>query len=238
MLIRTADLLDLAQAFPASGTRPVFMEPIFFLVRGSMLEAHRGAMHARVPLCVWARDRVIGWGVWKALPDARHAPETMDLEPALRLVEGWQEPVQTRAVFEARGDRRGYVDALLLGAGDTVQALDVPASGLHALFPRLDLAWAPRAFTGGSPLSQQPFGVSRFNVLLRTQPPEDVRGKLPAKLLRLLGGERPRIAVIPDAWLVEPIRVLPHRDGLALVGDRWWSSFGHSFEPLRESTGS
>lgn len=230
MLIRTADLLDLAQAFPASGTAP-----IFFVVRDSLLEAHRGPMHARVPLCVWARDRVLGWGSLEGVRDSKGAPETMDLERVLYLARSTpREVVQTRAVFAQRGsvDRRGIVDAYLV-TRDNVQAFDVPSTGMRIVCASLDLAWAAREYHGLR--STSPFGVARFNLLLRPDA-EKIGARLPASARRILGnGPAQGTATIPPAWLGTALRALPHRDGLALIGDRWWATFGYNFEPMHES---
>ena len=235
MLIRTADLFDLAQAFPAS----VLGEEdrhgaVFLVVRDSMLEAHRGPVHARVPLCVWARDRVIGWATWKALPDPRHAPETLDVERALFSRAAPAAPVQTRAIFTQRGDRRGYVDAFLVAQDDKAQSLDVPPLGMRLRCEQLDLAWAERGgATGANP---PPFGVTRFNLVLRTQVAPREQGKVTRSVARLLGdGLRRGTATIPAAWLADAIHVLPHRDGLALLGRCWWADLGSPSQLLSGS---
>ena len=238
MLIRSADLLDLAQAFPVPASRRpsawVAEGPIFLLVRGSMLEAHRGPMHARVPLCVWARDRVIGWVVWKALPDPQHAPETLDVEQTFVCVDAQPTPVQTRAVFQhRRTDRRGYVDAYMIAGTHPMQPLDVPPAGVRIVCRGLDLSWAAREALDGSRLGSH--GVARANLILRADVEHHGRA-LPAAAKRLLGDSPHRGTIqIPPAWLDDPVRALPHRDGLALIGPSWWATFGYNFEPLEES---
>jgi len=226
MLIRTADLFALAQAFPASVLGDEDRHgAVFLVVRDSMLEAHRGPVHARVPLCVWARDRLIGWADWRAFPDVKHAPETLDVERVLAPRAAPAAPVQTRAIFTQRGDRRGYVDAFFVSQDDKAQSLDVPPLGMRLRCEQLDLAWAERVgATGANP---RPFGVTRFNLVLRTQVAPREQGKVTRSVARLLGdGPQRGAATIPAAWLADAIHVLPHRDGLALIGRCWWADLG------------
>ena len=242
MLIRTADLRDLASLFAV----PLRVgghahEEVFFLVRDGMLEAHRGPLHARVPLCVWARDRVLGWAIWKALPDARHAPETMDLERALRLVDTSILPVQTRAVFQQQGERRARVDVLVWHPRDRLDPITVAPLGMRVVWQTLALAWAERFWGEGTVgprgswgRARTPVDLARFNLVIRS-PALPAKAE-PQKILtravaRHLGqGDHAGIAVIPPAWLDQAVGVLPHRDGLALVGRCWWLSIGGVFE--------
>jgi len=224
MLIRTADLFALAQAFPAAAPGEDG-GAVFFVVRDSLLEAHRGPMHARVPLCVWARDRLIGWADWRAFPDVKHAPETLDVERVLAPRAAPAAPVQTRAIFTQRGDRRGYVDAFLVAKDDKPQGLDVPQPGVLLRCDQLDLAWAEKRWT--TTMGRMPFDVTRVNLVLRTQALPRDQGEVTRAVTRLLGdGPQRGMATIPAAWLADAIRVLPHRDGLALIGRAWWASFG------------
>jgi len=226
MLIRTADLFALAQAFPASVLGDEDRHgAVFLVVRDSMLEAHRGPMHARVPLCVWARDRLIGWADWRAFPDVKYAPETLDVERVLAPRAAPAAPVQTRAIFTQRGDRRGYVDAFLVAKDDKPQGLDVPQPGVLLRCDQLDLAWAEKRWT--TTMGRMPFDVTRVNLVLRTQALPRDQGEVTRAVTRLLGdGPQRGMATIPAAWLADAIRVLPHRDGLALIGRAWWASFG------------
>ena len=226
MLIRTADLFALAQAFPASVLGDEDRHgAVFLVVRDSMLEAHRGPVHARVPLCVWARDRLIGWADWRAFPDVKHAPETLDVERVLAPRAAPAAPVQTRAIFTQRGDRRGYVDAFLVAKDDKPQGLDVPQPGVLLRCDQLDLAWAEKRWT--TTMGRMPFDVTRVNLVLRTQALPRDQGEVTRAVTRLLGdGPQRGMATIPAAWLADAIRVLPHRDGLALIGRAWWASFG------------
>lgn len=238
MLIRTADLLDLASFFAAPlRVGGVAHDEVFIAVRDGMLEAHRGPLHARVPLCVWARDRVIGWARWKALPEPRHAPETMDVERAVRLVDAPALPVQTRAVFQQRGDRRGFVDAHLITADDRVQSFEVPPLGARVVCSHLTLVWAERPWRGVTPLSSRSaFAVSRFNLVIRPVPLAGAHKVITAAVNRLIGdGDCAGSAIVPEPWLDEAFRALPHRDGLAFVGRCWWADFGRAFENLSES---
>jgi len=237
MLIRTADLLDLASFFapPLRVGRAAHDSEVFLVVRDGMLEAHRGPLHARVPLCVWARDRVLGWARWKALSD-KHAPETMEVEHAVRLVDAPSTPVQTRAVFQQRGDRRGFVDAHLITADDRVQNFEVPPLGARVIAAHLTLVWAERPWRGVTPLSSRSaFTVSRFNLVIRPVPLV-VHRVISTAVNRLIGdGDHGGSAIVPEPWLDEAFRALPHRDGLALVGRCWWADFGRVFENLSEA---
>lgn len=231
MLIRTADLLDLASFFaaPLRVGGVAHDSEVFVAVRDGMLEAHRGPLHARVPLCVWARDRVIGWARWKALPEPRHAPETMDVEDAVRLVSAPSTPVQTRAVFQQRGDRRGFVDAHLITADDRVQSFEVPPLGARVIAAHLTLVWAERPWRGVTPpSSRSAFAVSRFNLVICPVPLAHTSSLGTPAMNRLIedGNGEAGSAVVPESWLDEAFRAVPHRDGLALVGRCWWANFG------------
>ena len=220
MLIDTDTLLDLAGAFPLRQT--AVLSGAYWRTVGGWLEVHRAAMHARVPLKVFAKDRELGWH--RLDVSALTAQDTVELENLLVPTAAPLEPQQLRAVWH--DDSAVLVPSLhrLLVNGRegswTRPHLSVPKACYLGLGWRIaeGLRDAPRIELDARIIPSPYSGPRR-----------ERRAAMLAEVKVCEGAYRPHdpglyraFATLPPGWLHTPTRLVTHAGGVAMHGGSWW----------------
>jgi hypothetical protein len=224
MLIDTDAMIDLAGAFPARKT--AVLSGAYWRTVGGWLEVHRGPLHARVPLKVFAKDRELGWH--RLDVSALTAQDTVELESLLVPAAAPLEAQQLRAVW--RDDSAALVPSkhrLFVNGREgswTRPHLSVPKTCC------LGLGWR---------ILEPLHGAARIADDARILPPTSFGSRRERRAARLAevkvreGVYRPPepsvyhhpfdgFATLPPGWLHAPTRLVPHAGGVAMHGGSWW----------------
>jgi hypothetical protein len=220
MLIDTDTLIDLAGVFPLRET--AVLSGAYWRTVGGWLEVHRAAMHARVPLKVFAKDRELGW--YRRDGAAVTKQDTVELESLLVPTAAPLDPQQLRAVWRDDGVKLIPSRHRLLVNGREPSWMRPHLSVPKACY--LGLGWRVH-----EPLHDAP----RIDVDARFIPSpysgsrRERRAAMLAEVKVCEGVYRPHepslyraFATLPPGWLHAPTRLVTHAGGVAMHGGSWW----------------